>query len=91
VIVKLGTANPLGPWLRAFNPFNGDAGIPGAIEADTGAMTITIALGSGMTARTSIRHMNFFLRVDPAASDEFKRTYAVWVHPQDAPPPLPPA
>lgn len=88
---KLGTANPLGPWLKAFNPFNDNRPVPGAIEADTEAMTVTVALGSGQFARTSVRHMNFFLRVDPSAPDEFKRTYPVFVHPKDAPPPLPAA
>lgn len=91
MIVKLGTANPDGPWLRAFNPFNGGSGVVGAVEADTDAMTITVATGVGMFRTYQVRNMNFFLRVDPAAGDEFKRKYAVWVHPQDAPPPLPPA
>ncbi len=87
MIFKLGKANPLGPWLRAFNPFNNGGEVVGAIEADTDAMTVTVALGSGQFARTSIKHMNFFLRVDPAATAEFKRVYPTFVHPQDAPPP----
>ena len=84
---KLGTANPLGPWLRAFNPFNNNGGIVGAVEADTEAMTVTVSTGAGQFASSQVKHMNFFLRVADDAPDDFKRVYLPFVHPNFRPVP----
>lgn len=82
MIYKLNAANPDGPWLRAYDPFNANGRIVGAIEADTCEMRVTIARGPELT---SVQQRSFFLRVDDTAPDDFKRLYLPFVAPAAKP------
>ena len=84
MVYKLNNANPDGPWLRAYDPFNSNGRIVGAIEADTCETRVTIAKGP---ETTSVQNRSFFLRVDDTAPDDFKRKYLPFVHPAAKPPP----